>query len=416
MMIAKKALVLAVLAKSADAFSATSMTRTSSSTALASRNNNFNNKRVGALSMSSGEDDPVKITTVNSKEIFFDEKAGRFFETKLVSEDDENPGAQVSGPFKRGVNPLAKPQGSFFDELFAKGKSEGNNGVASPPPPAEEKAPAFGGFFQKQEEPSPQAPAAVPAPIEIKSVAPAAATEESPSPFSFLDGIFKPKEPEAPTAPAAVPAPVEIKSVAPAAATEEPPSPFSFLDGIFKPKEPEAREESKPIPYDAVTISPDFRVAAAFLGAGLLLDQIPYIQLTLGPLITLLGLLFLFQSFRVRLVFTENNELQLATIKNILTGETESPGENVVVGGANCWACDTIVNYDFFPAIDSSPVGPILVYFKETQTPSESWNDGPGAIANSGEDKVQGQVHFLPAICSSEQIQEEFAKRGCGKV
>lgn len=78
-------------------------------------------------------------------------------------------------------------------------------------------------------------------------------------------------------------------------------------------------------------------------------------------------------------------------------------------------------NYDFFPAIGSSPVGPILVYFKETQTDPQFWNDGPGKLANeeakikSGE-AVAGQVHFFPAVCSSEQILEEFEKRGCGKI
>ena len=123
-----------------------------------------------------------------------------------------------------------------------------------------------------------------------------------------------------------------------------------------------------------------------------------------------MGILFLVQTFRIKFIFTEDNDFLL------LSGGEEDPGENVVVGGANRWACDTIVNYDFFPAIDSSPVGPILIYFKETQTPSESWNEGPGAIANSGEGKVQGQVHFFPAVCSGEQIREEFEKRGCGKL
>lgn len=195
-------------------------------------------------------------------------------------------------------------------------------------------------------------------------------------------------------------------------------NPFAFLENILKPKE--APVAQKPT-FEPVTIDNDFRVAAAFLAGGLLLDQIPYIQLTLGPLVTLLGVLFLVQSFRIRFVFNEKNELELVNVKNFLTGETESSGENPVVGGANVWACDTIVNYDFFPPIGSSPVGPILVYFKETQTDSKFWNDGPGELANK-EEKIQsgeavpGQVHFFPAVCSSEQIRDEFAKRGCGKL
>ena len=43
-------------------------------------------------------------------------------------------------------------------------------------------------------------------------------------------------------------------------------------------------------------------------------------------------------------------------------------GENVVVGGANRWGYDTFVNWRFFPSVDF----PILVYFKENQTPRVS--------------------------------------------
>lgn len=196
-------------------------------------------------------------------------------------------------------------------------------------------------------------------------------------------------------------------------------NPFSFFGDFLQPKRA-AKVEKAPI-FESVTIANDFRVAGAFLAGGLLLDQIPYVNLTLGPLVTLLGLLFLVQSFRIRFVFSEKNELKLVTVKNILTGETGDAGENVVVGGANIWACDSIVNYDFFPPIGSSPVGPILVYFKETQTDPKFWNEGPGELANkeakiqSGE-AVPGQVHFFPAVANAEQIKEEFEKRGCAKL
>lgn len=149
-----------------------------------------------------------------------------------------------------------------------------------------------------------------------------------------------------------------------------------FLSGTMGIKTKADRTTPTP-KYDPVTINPDFRVATLFLSIGLVLDQIPYIQLTLGPVITLLGLLFLVQTFRIRFRFTEDNELELVNVSNLLSGEVESSGENLVVGGANIWKCDTIVNYDFFPPIDSSPVGPILVYFKETQTPEESWGRVP---------------------------------------
>jgi hypothetical protein len=92
-----------------------------------------------------------------------------------------------------------------------------------------------------------------------------------------------------------------------------------------------------------------------------------------------------------------------------------------VVGGANRWTYDSFVNYDFFPKgwIDQ-PQGPILVYFKETQTPSDMWNEGPGKSANSEEKiaagAVPGQVHFFPALCDTNQLRAEFEKRGCAKL
>jgi Protein of unknown function (DUF3119) len=181
----------------------------------------------------------------------------------------------------------------------------------------------------------------------------------------------------------------------------------------------------KPV-YETVVIDPDFRVAGLFLGLGVALDCIPYLQLLLGPLVTVLGALFVFQAFRIRFVFDEDNNFELKTTALLSASEElRDSGENVVVGGANKWACDTIVNYDFFPqswmADPNHPIGPILVYFKETQTDSSTWNEGPGRASNdpakiaSGQ-AVAGQVHFFPAVGNARQIEAEFAKRGCGKI
>ena len=38
------------------------------------------------------------------------------------------------------------------------------------------------------------------------------------------------------------------------------------------------------------------------------------------------------------------------------------------------------------------PQGPILVYFKETQTPEGEWEVGPGQSANSAEALAKGAV------------------------
>lgn len=167
---------------------------------------------------------------------------------------------------------------------------------------------------------------------------------------------------------------------------------------------------------EEVVIDKDFRLSSFFLGGGLLLDQIPYLQVTLGPIVTLLGVLFLVQTFRLNFVCDENTFSLQDT-----SAEEASIGENIVVGGENRWTYDSFVNYDFFPAgwIDQ-PQGPILVYFKETQTPSDKWNEGPGASANSEEalskGAVKGQVHFFPALCNTQQLRSVWEKQNCSKL
>ncbi|VEU43288.1 unnamed protein product [Pseudo-nitzschia multistriata] len=165
---------------------------------------------------------------------------------------------------------------------------------------------------------------------------------------------------------------------------------------------------------EPVVIGKDFRLSAIFLSAGLLLDQIPYLQLTLGPLVTVLGVLFLVQTFRLNFV-CDDRAFSLEDTTN-----EDSVGENIVVGGENRWDYDSFVNFEFFPKgwIDQ-PQGPILVYFKETQTPSDKWNEGPGASANSdkalSEGAVRGQVHFFPALCDTQQLRSVWEKN-CAKL
>ena len=71
---------------------------------------------------------------------------------------------------------------------------------------------------------------------------------------------------------------------------------------------------------------------------------------------------------------------------------------------------------DFFP----SESLPILVYFKEVQTPEDKWDVGPGQWANSADalakGAVKGQVHFFPCIASAETLKEQFVARGCAKL
>ncbi len=162
-----------------------------------------------------------------------------------------------------------------------------------------------------------------------------------------------------------------------------------------------------------IIIDRDFRLAGIFLAGGILLDQLPILKFTLGPIITLLGLLFLVQTFRLKFVCDSS--------AFALQNTSQKSGENIIVGGENRWKYTSFVNYAFFPEgwIDQ-PQGPILVYFKETQTPSSKWNEGPGKSANSEEAVAKGakpgQVHFFPALCNCQQLKAEWERRGCNKL
>jgi len=130
---------------------------------------------------------------------------------------------------------------------------------------------------------------------------------------------------------------------------------------------------------------------------------------SVGALCAIFGAFIAFQTTTLRFTFDDNS---FALVKSDLT----STGENVVVGGENAWRYDTFVNWDFFP----SESFPILVYFKETQTPEEFWNVGPGEQANSAEAIANGakpgQVHFFPAIARVDQLKASFEAKGCSKL
>ncbi|EKX50489.1 hypothetical protein GUITHDRAFT_135155 [Guillardia theta CCMP2712] len=133
-----------------------------------------------------------------------------------------------------------------------------------------------------------------------------------------------------------------------------------------------------------VVIEPDYKAPAA------------------GVPIGALGVLFAVQTGRVRFVL--DDEAFELKVKGQSEQQLDDSGENIVVGGANRWKYPTWVNYDFFPSLEF----PILVYFKENQTPQEKWGKGPGGFDN----RNNGQIHFFPAICNTEQLNKVFIEKG----
>lgn len=185
-----------------------------------------------------------------------------------------------------------------------------------------------------------------------------------------------------------------------------------FFENPFEVKPP-----APPVP--PVVINEDYKIAGIFVALGLVMSAaLPFAGLGLGVFILLLGVLFYVQAGRVRFVF-DGDSFEVRTLEK--DGSLKQEGKNFAVGGDNRWAYSSFVNWEFFPkGFVEQGLPPVLVYFKETQTPSDKWGVGPGELANSEEavanGAVRGQVHFFPCICDAQQIKSEFEKRGCKKL
>ncbi|CAM9277167.1 unnamed protein product [Heterosigma akashiwo] len=92
---------------------------------------------------------------------------------------------------------------------------------------------------------------------------------------------------------------------------------------------------------------------------------------------------------------------------SLVKSDGSSIGENVVVGGENRWAYSSFKNWDFLPSEDF----PILVYFREDQTPASVREEVPIKV-----DDLDGQVHFFPAIADAQQLKAGFKSHGCTKA
>lgn len=114
------------------------------------------------------------------------------------------------------------------------------------------------------------------------------------------------------------------------------------------------------------------------------------------------------QARRVRCVF-DKDALELFNIKgphlDLENGAwLQQKPDNYVTGTRNRWRYDAITNYGFFPSIEF----PVIMYFKETDTPKEKWNRWFAAFDSYG----RGQPHFLPGIVDAKQFKAELEKRG----
>jgi NIMA (never in mitosis gene a)-related kinase len=165
----------------------------------------------------------------------------------------------------------------------------------------------------------------------------------------------------------------------------------------------------------------DYSVALTLICVGLWLtllhpSEYMFIDMIGGAFHLWFGSFIGMQTMRTRAVFNKDT-FELKTVTNKFLGiqkdKSLKPKEyqNYVLGTNNEWRYDTFVNWDFFPSIHL----PILVYFKETQTPKHM--QIKGSIGGHQMDRRDnGQMHWFPAFANAKQLREQFEAHGCKKV
>lgn len=117
------------------------------------------------------------------------------------------------------------------------------------------------------------------------------------------------------------------------------------------------------------------------------------------------------QTRRVRLVF-EKDSFEFFNIKGpSLDFEKgawlQRKPDNYVSGTVNRWKYDNIINWGIYPSLEY----PVIIYFKETETPKEQWGKWFAAFDSYG----NGQPHFFPGIANARQFKEQMELRGIAR-
>jgi hypothetical protein len=159
-------------------------------------------------------------------------------------------------------------------------------------------------------------------------------------------------------------------------------------------------------------IEPSYNLAIGSFGVGLLGGFLEDVRNSEGVklataklfggvalIFTLFAAFLAFQTTTLRFTFDE-------TSFSLVSSDGSSIGDNIKVGGENRWAYSAFQNWAFLPSEDL----PILVYFRETQTPVENRAEAPIVV-----DNLEGQAHFFPSISNAQKLKEGFLAHGCKK-
>jgi len=186
-----------------------------------------------------------------------------------------------------------------------------------------------------------------------------------------------------------------------------------FWSSFGSPKTPEAK-----IDY---VVDRDYSVALTLILVGIWLTMFHpsdsfFIDGLGGAFHLWFGSFIGMQTMKTRAVFNKDS-FELMTVTNNILGLQRDKGlkakehKNYVLGTNNEWRYDSFVNWDFFPSVQL----PILVYFKETQTPKNMQTKGSlGTKLMDRRDN--GQMHWFPAYANARQLREQFEAHGCNKI
>lgn len=120
----------------------------------------------------------------------------------------------------------------------------------------------------------------------------------------------------------------------------------------------------------------------------------------IGVIIVILSIWFGYQTYTYRFLFRDNKF-------SLVSNDGYSVDKNIIVGGDSSWAYSSIVNWALLPNDEF----PILLYFRENQTPVDKRAAVPIEI-----DKLDGQVHFLSSIANVNQLKQNFESRGIPRL
>jgi len=169
-----------------------------------------------------------------------------------------------------------------------------------------------------------------------------------------------------------------------------------------------------------VMIDPDYYLAWCFAIVGGLITwyhpvnddgSLSFIGLGGGTFHVLFAILLWFQARRVRLVF-EKDAFEFYNIKGPSFDFDKGAylarkPKNYVSNTINRWKYDTIINWGIYPSLEF----PVIIYFKETETPKEMWDKYFAAFDSYG----NGQPHFFPGIANARQFKEQMELRGVAR-